>query len=71
MPKMLFEPGRSLVAAAGVTLYTVGNIKTITGYKNYISVDGGMADNPRYALYEAPYTVMSAKQSKRENGLCC
>ncbi len=78
MPKMLFEPGRSLVAAAGVTLYTVGNIKTITGYKNYISIDGGMADNPRYALYEAPYYALVANRANEDMdfvadiaGCCC
>lgn len=78
MPKMVFEPGRSLVAAAGVTLYTVGNIKTITGYKNYISIDGGMADNPRYALYEAPYYALVANRANEDMdfvadiaGCCC
>jgi len=60
LPKILMEPGRSLVADAGMTLYTVGSIKEIKGYKNYVSVDGGMADNPRYTLYEAPYTVVNA-----------
>ena len=62
VPKIIFEPGRSIVANAGVTLYTVGTNKKITGYKNYISVDGSMSDNPRYALYEAPYTVVSANR---------
>jgi len=57
MPEVLMEPGRSIVADAGVTLYTVGSVKTITGYKSYVSVDGGMPDNPRYALYESRYTV--------------
>ena len=57
MPDILMEPGRSIVADAGVTLYTVGSVKTITGYKSYVSVDGGMPDNPRYALYESRYTV--------------
>lgn len=60
LPKILMEPGRSLVANAGMTLYTVGSIKEIKGYKNYVSVDGGMADNPRFTLYEAPYTVVNA-----------
>ena len=58
VPKIAMEPGRSIVADAGMTLYTVGSVKEITGYKNYVSVDGGMTDNPRYTLYEAPYTVM-------------
>ncbi len=77
-PQMLFEPGRSLVAAAGVTLYTVGGIKKIPGYKNYISVDGGMADNPRYALYEAPYYCIVANKAEGKMdftadiaGRCC
>jgi len=77
-PKMLFEPGRSIVAAAGVTLYTVGNIKTIPGYKNYISIDGGMGDNPRYALYEAPYYCLIANKANEDMpfvadiaGRCC
>ena len=59
-PKMLMEPGRSIVADAGMTLYTVGAVKHIPGYKSYVIVDGGMADNPRYALYKAPYTVYHA-----------
>ena len=77
-PEMLFEPGRSLVAAAGVTLYTVGNIKTIPGYKSYVSIDGGMTDNPRYALYEAPYYCLIANKADKAAdfkadiaGRCC
>jgi len=57
VPKILMEPGRSLVADAGLTLYTVGGVKEIKGYKNYISIDGGMTDNPRYTLYESAYTI--------------
>ena len=60
MPKVWFEPGRSIVADAGMTLYTVGAVKKIPGYKNYASVDGGMSDNPRFALYGSAYTVLSA-----------
>ncbi len=59
-PKMLMEPGRSIVADAGMTVYTVGAVKHIPGYKSYVIVDGGMGDNPRYALYKAPYTVYHA-----------
>lgn len=77
-PEINFEPGRSIVAAAGVTLYTVGNIKTITGYKSYISIDGGMADNPRYALYQAPYYSLIANKANADMdftadiaGRCC
>jgi len=53
-PAIRMEPGRSIVADAGMTLYTVGTVKRIPGYKNYVSVDGGMADNPRVALYGSP-----------------
>ena len=58
MPSVAFEPGRSIVADAGLTLYTVGTVKRIPGYKTYVSVDGGMTDNPRYALYGSPYTIL-------------
>ncbi len=60
VPYVCFEPGRSIVADSGITLYTVGTVKRITGYKNYVSVDGGMTDNPRFALYKADYTVLPA-----------
>ena len=60
IPAILMEPGRSIVADAGMTLYTVGTVKKIPGYKNYVSIDGGMTDNPRYALYESPYTCYNA-----------
>ncbi|MBQ3548755.1 MAG: diaminopimelate decarboxylase [Oscillospiraceae bacterium] len=62
MPEIHMEPGRSIVAAAGMTLYTVGAVKRITGYKNYVSVDGGMVDNPRYALYKSAYTCYLANK---------
>ena len=57
-PKILMEPGRSIVADAGLTLYSVGTVKKIPGYKNYVSVNGGMTDNPRFALYRSSYTVV-------------
>ena len=60
IPAVRMEPGRSIVADAGITLYTVGSVKKIPGFKNYVSVDGGMADNPRFALYGSPYTVEPA-----------
>ena len=63
MPDILMEPGRSIVADSGVTLYTVGSVKTITGYKSYVSIDGGMTDNPRYALYESDYTALIANKA--------
>ncbi len=59
-PRLVLEPGRSIVAEAGVTLYTVGSVKEIKGIKKYVSVDGGMFDNPRYALYEAKYEAALA-----------
>jgi len=49
------EPGRSIVAAAGVTLYRVGTIKDVPGHRTYVSVDGGMSDNPRPVLYGSGY----------------
>lgn len=55
LPKLVLEPGRSIVGTAGTTLYTVGNIKTIPGIRTYLSVDGGMTDNPRIAIYQAVY----------------
>ncbi len=63
VPRILMEPGRSIVADAGMTLYTVGTVKRIPGYKNYVSVDGGMTDNPRYALYGSAYTVVAANRA--------
>ena len=56
------EPGRSIVGAAGMTLYTCGTVKKIPGYKNYVSIDGGMPDNPRFALYKANYTCLLANK---------
>ena len=61
-PYLILEPGRAIVGEAGVTLYTVGRIKKISGVKNYISVDGGMFENPRYALYQAKYSVIAAER---------
>ena len=63
VPVVLMEPGRSTVADAGITLYTVQNIKTIPGYKTYVAVDGGMTDNPRYALYGAEHTAIVANKA--------
>ena len=62
MPCVLMEPGRSIVADAGMTLYTAGTVKQIPGYKNYVSIDGGMTDNPRFALYGSSYTVLLANR---------
>ena len=63
LPRVILEPGRSLVAAAGITLYTVGSVKEIEGFRNYVSVDGGMPDNPRYALYQSQYTAVVANKA--------
>ncbi len=78
MPRVILEPGRSLVAAAGVTLYTVGSVKEIPGFRKYVSVDGGMPDNPRYALYQSRYTALIANRASAERnervtvaGRCC
>jgi len=75
---ILMEPGRSIVAPAGITLYEVGNIKDIKGVRKYISIDGGMSDNPRYALYNAEYTAMLANKANSPKteivtiaGKCC
>ena len=61
-PYLLIEPGRSIVGEAGVTLYTVGAIKEIPGVKKYVAVDGGMFENPRYALYQSKYTAVLANR---------
>lgn len=61
-PYLILEPGRSIVGEAGITLYTIGRIKEIKDIKNYIAIDGGMFDNPRYALYQAKYTVVAANK---------
>lgn len=66
MPAIRMEPGRSIVADAGITVYTAGTVKRIPGYKNYVSVDGGMADNPRFALYGSSYTVCLANRMNAE-----
>ena len=78
LPRIFIEPGRSVVADAGMMIYTVGSIKRIPGYKAYVSVDGGMTDNPRYALYRSPYTfylASRASEAGEENftvaGRCC
>jgi diaminopimelate decarboxylase len=60
LPRLLCEPGRSLVATAGVTLYTVGSCKPIPGIRTYLSVDGGMSDNPRPITYQSQYTAVLA-----------
>ena len=78
MPRILIEPGRSISGPAGITLYTVGAVKEIPGVRTYVSVDGGMTDNPRYALYEAPYEAVVANRAGEPRdfvatiaGRCC
>lgn len=62
-PFLVVEPGRSIVGAAGITLYRVGGVKHIEGVRTYVSVDGGMPDNPRYALYGSEYTALIANKA--------
>ncbi len=71
VPDILMEPGRSIVADAGMTLYTAGTVKRITGYKNYVSIDGGMTDNPRFALYGSEYTVEAANKMREAKTFLC
>lgn len=78
LPFMVMEPGRSIVASAGITLYTVGAVKDIKNVRKYVSVDGGMADNPRYALYQSPYDAVLANRPGAKKvepvtiaGKCC
>jgi hypoxanthine-DNA glycosylase len=78
LPYILIEPGRSIVASAGITLYTVGSVKKIPNVRTYVSVDGGMTDNPRYALYNAEYDALAANKAGEERtetvtlaGRCC
>jgi diaminopimelate decarboxylase len=79
VPEILFEPGRALAGPAGVTVYTVGTVKRIPRARGhadqhdrvYVSVDGGMSDNPRYALYRATYEAALANRMNDPAGLWC
>ncbi len=71
LPAILMEPGRSIAADAGMTLYRVGSVKKIPGIKNYVAVDGGMTDNPRYALYRSSYSVCCANRMHERNLMLC
>lgn len=78
IPFILMEPGRSIVAPAGITLYTVGGVKDIKNVRKYVSVDGGMGDNPRYILYESEYAAVVANKANAPKvekvtiaGKCC
>lgn len=77
-PFIMLEPGRSIVASAGITLYKVGAVKDIPGIRTYVSIDGGMGDNPRYALYQAEYSAVVADKAAEKPsmtvtiaGKCC
>lgn len=63
LPRLLVEPGRSLVANAGLTLYTVGILKTLPNIRKYVAIDGGMSDNIRTALYHADYEPTIANKA--------
>ena len=78
LPYLLIEPGRSIVGPAGTTLYTVGAVKNIPNVRTYVLVDGGMCDNPRYALYRSQYTAAIANHAAEKPaglftiaGRCC
>lgn len=78
LPFLVFEPGRSIVAEAGITLYTVGCVKDIVNVRTYVSVDGGMSDNPRYIMYGSKYSAVLANKANEEKvkkvtiaGKCC
>jgi diaminopimelate decarboxylase len=62
LPELLLEPGRSIIGTAGITLYSVGHLKTIPDGTKYVAVDGGMADNPRPITYQARYTACLANR---------
>ncbi|MBQ8476090.1 diaminopimelate decarboxylase, partial [bacterium] len=66
-PFLYVEPGRSLVCSAGVSLYTIGAIKDIKEVRKYITVDGGMADNPRPSMYQAQYSAEIANKKETNN----
>ncbi|MFR7989055.1 MAG: diaminopimelate decarboxylase [Anaerovoracaceae bacterium] len=77
-PAVVIEPGRSIVGEAGISVYTIGQIKDIKGVRKYVSVDGGMTDNIRPALYQSLYTGVIANKADEEKteivticGKCC
>lgn len=78
IPSVIIEPGRWIVGEAGITLYTVGAVKDIPDVRTYVSVDGGLPDNPRPALYSAKYEAIVANKYDKEPdryvtiaGKCC
>ena len=77
-PYLVMEPGRSIVASAGLTLYTVGAVKEVPDIRTYVSVDGGMGDNPRHIMYGAEYQAVLPERPDEEPetvvtvaGKCC
>lgn len=76
-PFLILEPGRCIVGEAGLTLYSVGSVKEIKDVKNYVSIDGGMFENPRFALYQAQYSVIPVVKTNKHikeysiAGKCC
>ncbi|MDR1669448.1 MAG: diaminopimelate decarboxylase [Oscillospiraceae bacterium] len=78
LPSLVIEPGRRIVADTGLTVYTVGSVKEIPGVRTYVSVDGGLPDNPRYMLYGAKYEITLPERASGEKtqtvtlaGRCC
>lgn len=78
LPFILIEPGRSIAGPAGITLYTCGGVKNIPNIRTYVSIDGGMTDNPRYALYQSAYDAVVANKADKPKdkkvtiaGKCC
>ncbi len=78
VPFIVIEPGRAVVGDAGITLYKIGGIKEIPNIRTYISIDGGMTDNPRYALYKSDYSALIANKATKQKdtvvtiaGKCC
>ena len=78
LPMILIEPGRSIIGSEGITVYTVGAVKNIPNIRTYVSVDGGMGDNPRYILYQSKYEMICANKANEEKsetvtvaGKCC
>jgi diaminopimelate decarboxylase len=65
-PRLILEPGRSLVGRAGVTVYEIGVVKRVAGDTTYVAVDGGMSDNPRPQLYDAAYSGLLANRADEE-----
>ena len=78
LPKILLEPGRSIIGSEAITVYTVGSVKHIPNVRTYVSVDGGMTDNPRYILYQSQYEMLCANKADQPKtqtvtvaGKCC